>query len=58
MKIKSELVNDDWERVYVNDKLLLENHSIYLRNFLRSMQEESVLDESLEIEFTEVQEEE
>lgn len=58
MKIKSELVNDDWERVYVNDKLLLENHSIYLRDFLRSMQEESVLDESLEIEFTEVQEEE
>lgn len=53
MKIKSEFVNDDWERLYINDKLIYENHSISLREFMREVDGKY----GIECEETEVEEE-
>jgi D-arabinose 5-phosphate isomerase GutQ len=34
MKITSELVNDDWERIYLNDVLVFESHSVTARQLM------------------------
>ena len=51
MKIKSELVNDDWERIYINGELAIENHSITARQLMQLL-----LNYGIQVEYTEVQE--
>lgn len=49
MKIKSELVNDDWERIYINGELAMENHSITARQLMQLL-----LSYGIQVEYTEV----
>lgn len=53
LKIKSELVNDDWERIYINDKLVCENHCVAARGLMRALESLDLAD----VKFTEVEEE-
>lgn len=50
MTIKSEFVNDDWERIYINGKLAMENHNITARDLMGLLPEYGV-----QVEYTEVQ---
>ena len=34
MKLKSELVNDDWERIYIDNELVYEGHSAPMRQVM------------------------
>jgi hypothetical protein len=53
MKIKSELVNGDWERIYINGELAMENHSITARQLMQLL-----LSYGVQVEYTEVREDE
>lgn len=51
MEIKSEFVNDDWERIYIDGKLVIEGHSITARQLMREL-----TDFGIKVEFTSVEE--
>lgn len=52
MKVKSEFVNDDWERIYFDDEVVFQNHSVTARQLMDFLSEYGVVD----IEFTQVEE--
>ena len=54
LEIKSELVNNDWERIYINDKLVCENHHVTARGLMRVLESLDLAD----VKFTEVEEDE
>jgi hypothetical protein len=53
IKIKSEFVNDDWERIYINGELITEGHSITARQLMRELMD---LGLGIKVEFTSVEE--
>ena len=52
MKIKHEYVNDDWARLYIDGKIVYENHICYAQNLMQALEEI----DGFECEYTEVQE--
>lgn len=52
--IKSEFVNDDWERIYYDGELLIEGHSISARQLMLAMWPDP---SEIKVEFTHVHEE-
>ena len=54
-EIKSEFVNDDWERIYVDGKLLIEGHSISARQLMLELWPDPA---EMKVVFTQVQEDE
>ena len=54
-EIKSEFVNEDWERIYVDGKLLIEGHSISARQFMSAFWPDP---SEMKVVFTHIQEDE
>lgn len=44
IKIKFEQVNDDWERLYINGKLICENHNINCADLCQALEELQIAD--------------
>lgn len=54
MTITSELVNDDWERIYIDGELAIEGHMITARQLMMELS----LRFDIAVNFTEIIEEE